>query len=172
MKAETSLCAYTDEPHEDPNNFLHPSGQLEGDHRLDLLLLPFLPSGEEKEVGLRGRSPRESSRSVVEGIPWVWAYCIRPPEALLRGQMIHKMSIHHLSDLLHECTQYPLCLPDEPNEGRNNFLHLSGQLDGDHRLDLLLLPFLPSREEKEVGLRSRSPIEIPDEPLTLTRRIK
>ena len=49
---------------------------------------------------------------------------------------------------------------------------LSGKMDGDHRLDLLLLPFLLSREEKEVGLRCRSPHEIPNEPLTLTRRIK
>ena len=60
----------------------------------------------------------------------------------------------------------------ELHEGRNNPLHLSGQLEGDHRLDLLLLPFLPSREEKEVGLRRQSPLEIPNEPLTLTRRIK
>ena len=60
----------------------------------------------------------------------------------------------------------------EPHKGPNNFLHLSGQLDGDHHLDLLLLPFLPSREEKEVGLRGRSPRESPNEPLTLTRRIK
>ena len=59
MKAKTSLCAYMDESHEDPNNFLHPSGQLDGDYRLDLLLLPFLLSGEEKEVWLRGRIPLE-----------------------------------------------------------------------------------------------------------------
>ena len=59
MKAETSLCAYPAELHEGRNNPLHLSGQLEGDHRLDLLLLPFLPSREEKEVGLRERSPRE-----------------------------------------------------------------------------------------------------------------
>ena len=79
------------------------------------------------------------------------------------------MSVHHLSDLLYECTQYLLCLPDEPDEGQNNFLHLFGQLEGNHRLDLLLLPFLLSREEKEVGLRGRSPLEIPNESLTLTR---
>ena len=59
MKVKTILCAYSDEPYEGPNNPLRLSGQLEGDHRLDLLLLPFLPSREEKEVGLRGRSPRE-----------------------------------------------------------------------------------------------------------------
>jgi|GEM_PF-596755 len=59
-----------------------------------------------------------------------------------------------------------LHLPDAPHEGRNNPLHLSGQLDGDHRLDLLLLPFLPSREEKEVGARGRSPRESPNEPPT------
>ena len=44
MKAKTTPCTYTDEPHEDPNNFLHPSSQLDGNHRLDLLLLPFIPS--------------------------------------------------------------------------------------------------------------------------------
>ena len=57
-------------------------------------------------------------------------------------------------------------------EGQNNSLHLFGQFDGDHRLDLRLLPFLPSREEKEIWLRCRIPLEIPNEPLTLTRRIK
>ena len=62
MKAKTSLCAYSAELHEDRNNPLHLSGQLEGDHRLTLLLLPFLPSREEKEVGVRGRSPRESPK--------------------------------------------------------------------------------------------------------------
>ena len=172
MKPRSNPCAYPAKPRKGRNNFLHLSGQLDGDHRLDLLLLPFLPSREEKEVGLRVRSPRESSRSVVGGIPWVGAYRIRPPEALLRGQMIHKMSVHHLSDLLHECTQYPLCLSDEPDEGLNNFLHPFGQIEGNHHLDLLLLPFLPSRKEKEVELRVRSPREIPNEPLTLTRRIK
>ena len=57
-------------------------------------------------------------------------------------------------------------------EGRNNSLHPSGQLNGDHRLDLLLLPFLLSREEKEVCERWLRPREIPNGPLTLTRRIK
>ena len=83
--------------------------------------------------------------------------------------MIHKMSVHHLSDLLHECTQYPLGLPNEPNEDPNNSLHLYGQLNGDHRLDLLSLPFILSREEKEVSLRGRSPHESLNEPLTLIR---
>ena len=55
-------------------------------------------------------------------------------------------------------------------EGSNNSLHLSGQLEGDHRLDLLLLPFLLSREEKEVGVRRRSPCESPNEPPTPTQR--
>ena len=61
MKVQTTPYAYSDEPHESPNNPFHLSGQLEGDHRLDLLLLPFLLSREEKEVGVRGRSPRERS---------------------------------------------------------------------------------------------------------------
>ena len=70
MKAKTTPCIYMDEPHEDPNNSLYLSDQLDGDHRLDLLLLPFLPSREEKEVGARGRSPRERSREVVLTIPF------------------------------------------------------------------------------------------------------
>ena len=60
MKAQTTLCAHSDEPHEGPNNPLRPFGRPDGNHRLDLLLLPFLLSREEKEVGVWGRSPRES----------------------------------------------------------------------------------------------------------------
>ena len=149
------LCL-PDAPNEGRNNFLHLYSQLDGNYHLDLLLLPFLPSREEKEVGLRWRSPRESSRLVVGVIPWVRAYRIRLPEALLRGQMIHKMSVHYLSDLLHECTQYPLCLPDEPDEGRNNFLHLSVQLDGYHRLDLLAIHLHSSVGETKCGAYSWS----------------
>ena len=64
----------------------------------------------------------------------------------------------------------PLRQSDAPHECPNNPLRLFGQLEGDHRLDLLLPPFLPSREEKEVGLRGRSPRESPNEPPTPTRR--
>ena len=60
MKAQTIPYTHPTNPHESPNTPLHLYGQLEGDHRLDLLLLPFLLSREEKEVGVRGRSPRES----------------------------------------------------------------------------------------------------------------
>ena len=60
MKAKTTLCAYSAASDEGPNNSLHLYGQLEGNHRLDLLLLPFLLLREEKEVGARGQSPRES----------------------------------------------------------------------------------------------------------------
>ena len=60
MKAKTTPYAYSDEPYEGPNNPLRLFGRLDGDHRLDLLLLPFLPSRAEKEVGARGRIPRES----------------------------------------------------------------------------------------------------------------
>ena len=63
-----------------------------------------------------------------------------------------------------------LRLPYAPHEGQNNPLRLFGRLDGDHRLDLLLLPFLLSREEKKVGVRGRSPRESPNEPPTPTRR--
>ena len=54
MKAQTTPYAYSDAPHEGPNNPLHPFGRPDGNHRLDLLLLPFLLSREEKEVGVRG----------------------------------------------------------------------------------------------------------------------
>ena len=57
MKAKTTPYAYSDEPYEGPNNPLRLFGRLDGDHRLDLLLLPFLPSREEKEVGDRGKAP-------------------------------------------------------------------------------------------------------------------
>ena len=60
MKVQTTLYAYSDEPYEGPNNFPRPFGRLDGNHRLDLLLLPFLLSREEKEVGAQERSPRES----------------------------------------------------------------------------------------------------------------
>ena len=63
-----------------------------------------------------------------------------------------------------------LRLPDAPHEGQNNSLRPFGQLEGDHRLDILLLPFLLSREEKEVGVWGRSPRENPNEPPTPTRR--
>ena len=53
MKAQTTPYTHSDEPHEGPNNPLRLFSQLEGDHRLDLLLLPFHLSREEKEVGVR-----------------------------------------------------------------------------------------------------------------------
>ena len=60
MKSQTTLCAYSDAPYEGPNNFPRSFERLDGNHRLDLLLLPFLLSREEKEVGARGLSPCES----------------------------------------------------------------------------------------------------------------
>ena len=60
MKAQITLYAYSDESYGGPNNSLRPFGRPDGNYRLDLLLLPFLLSREEKEVEVRGRSPRES----------------------------------------------------------------------------------------------------------------
>ena len=60
MKVQTTLCTYLAKPYESPNNPPRSFGRLDGNHRLDLLLLPFLLSREEKEVGVRGRIPRES----------------------------------------------------------------------------------------------------------------
>ena len=59
-KAPTNLLRLPNAPHEGPNNSPRPFGRLDGNHRLDLLLLPFLLSREEKEVRVRGRIPRES----------------------------------------------------------------------------------------------------------------
>ncbi len=59
-KAPTNLLRLPNAPHEGPNNPLRPFGRLDGNHCLDLLLLPFLLSREEKEVRVRGRSPCES----------------------------------------------------------------------------------------------------------------
>ena len=63
-----NLCTYLAKPYESPNNSPRPFGRLNGNHRLDLLLLPFLLSREEKEVGARGRSscesPNEPPRSI------------------------------------------------------------------------------------------------------------
>ena len=70
MKAPTNLLRLPGAPHEGPNNPIRLFGQLEGDHRLDLLLLPFLLSREEKEVRVRGRSPRERSLEVILTIPF------------------------------------------------------------------------------------------------------
>ena len=58
MKAETSLCAYTDEPHEGRNNSLHPSGELDGDHRLDLFSIHLHSSIGETKCGAYSQSLR------------------------------------------------------------------------------------------------------------------
>ena len=63
-----------------------------------------------------------------------------------------------------------LRLPNAPHEGPNNPLRSFRRPDGNHRLDLLLLPFLLSREEKGVGVRGRSPRESPNEPPAPTKR--
>ena len=142
MKAQITPYAYSDAPHEGPNNPLHPFGRPDGNHRLDLLLLLFLLSREEKEVRVWGaKPPRKLQRTS-------YAYQTYPMKA-----------------------QTTLCAHSAaPAEGSNNPLRLFGRLDGNHRLDLLLLPFLLSREEKEVGAWGRSHRESPNEPPTSTQR--
>ena len=54
MKAQTTLHAYSAAPDEGSNNPPRSFERLDGNHRLDLLLLPFLLSREEKEVRVRG----------------------------------------------------------------------------------------------------------------------
>ena len=54
MKAQTTPCAPSAAPAEGPNNPLRLFSRLDGNHRLDLLLLPFLLSREEKGVGVWG----------------------------------------------------------------------------------------------------------------------
>ena len=76
--------------------------------------------------------------------------------------MIHKMSVHHLSDLLHECTtQNLLRLPYAPHEGQNNPLRSFGQLEGNHRLDLLLLPFFHQGKKRKSGCGGEAPVKSP-----------
>ena len=70
MNALNTPLRQSDAPYEGPNNPLRQFGRPDGNHRLDLLLLPFLLSREEKEVGARGRSPRERSLEVVWMIPF------------------------------------------------------------------------------------------------------
>ena len=65
MKAQTTLCAHSFNPHEGRNTPLRLSGQLEGYHRLDLLLLPFLLSRGEKEVGVWGEAPAKLLKSLL-----------------------------------------------------------------------------------------------------------
>ena len=99
MKAQITLCTYSAVPDEVPNNFPRPFGQLEGDHRLDLLLLPFLLSREEKEVRVWGA---------------------KPPRKLQRTSYVnqtHPMKV-----------QTTLCAySDAPHESSKKSLHLSGQ---------------------------------------------
>ena len=128
MKAKTTFCAHSDAPYEGPNNFPRPFssipaegpnnfprpfGRLDGDHRLDLLLLPFLLSREEKEVGVRGRSSRESPNEL-------------PAPT--------------------KCTY----------EGPNNFLRPFGRLDGNHRMNPLVIHLYSSIRETKCGVYSRT----------------
>ena len=128
MKAQITFCTYTDESHEGQNNSLHLSGQLEGNHRLDLLLLPFLPSREEKEVGARGAKPPRK--------PQQTSY------AYQTNKMKAKTSLCAYSAELHE--------------GRNNFLHPSGRLDGNHRMNPLIIHLHSSIRETKCGVYSRT----------------
>ena len=113
MKAETTSCTYSVASNEGRNNFLHPFGQLEGDHLLDLLLLPFLLSREEKEVWARGRSPSESPNE--------------PPTPTKRT-----------------------------HEGPNNSPRPFGQLDGNHRMNPLVIHLHSSIRETKCGAHSRT----------------
>ena len=51
MKAQITLCTYSAELYEGRNNFLYPSGQLEGNHRLDLLAIHLHSSIREMKCG-------------------------------------------------------------------------------------------------------------------------
>ena len=128
MKAKKNLCTYLANPHEGRNKSLRLSGQLEGDHRLDLLLLPFLPSREEKEVGVRGRSPRESSNE---------------PSAPIQTNPMKVQTT-------------PYAYSDEPYEGPNNFPRSFGRLDGNHRMNPLVIHLHSSIRETKCGVYSRT----------------
>ena len=58
MKAKTILCAYPAAPNEGRNNPLHLSGQLEGDHRMNPLVIHLHSSIRETKCGVYSRTLR------------------------------------------------------------------------------------------------------------------
>ena len=58
MKAKTTLCTYPDAPHEGPNNFPRPFGRLNGNHRMNPLVIHLHSSIREAKCGVYSRTLR------------------------------------------------------------------------------------------------------------------
>ncbi len=58
MKAQTTPYAYSDEPYEGPNNFLRPFGRLDGNHRMDPIVIHLHSSIRETKYGVYSRTLR------------------------------------------------------------------------------------------------------------------
>ena len=56
MKAKTSLCAYSAELHEGPNNPLRLFGRLDGNHRMNPLVIHLHSSIRETKYGMYSRT--------------------------------------------------------------------------------------------------------------------
>ena len=128
-KAPTNLLRLPNAPHEGPNNPLRLFGQLEGDYRLDLLLLPFLLSREEKGVGVRGRSPRESPNE--------------PPTPIQTNPMkVQTTSCTYLAELRAIITLISFCFLFFYQEKKRKSGH-GGEAPAKGPTNLLRLPYAP-----------------------------
>ena len=58
MKVETTPYAYSDEPYEGPNNFPRPFGRLDGNHRMNPLVIHLHSSIRETKCGAHSRTLR------------------------------------------------------------------------------------------------------------------
>ena len=58
MKVETTPYAYSDEPYEGPNNFPRPFGRLNGNHRMNPLVIHLHSSIREAKCGVYSRTLR------------------------------------------------------------------------------------------------------------------
>ena len=56
MKAQTTPCAHSAAPDEVPNNFPRPFGQLEGNHRMNPLVIHLHSSIRETKCGVYSRT--------------------------------------------------------------------------------------------------------------------
>ena len=58
MKVKTTFCAYPANPHEGPNNFPRPFGRLNGNHRMNPLVIHLHSSIRETKYGAYSRTLR------------------------------------------------------------------------------------------------------------------
>ena len=58
MKAQTTLCTHSAAPHEGSNNPLRPFGRLDGNHRMNPLVIHLHSSIRETKCGAYSRTLR------------------------------------------------------------------------------------------------------------------